>query len=516
MPPTAASQRIAPVTHAPPRPTKRAKSAPTDDKPNHNAPGDRSLSLTVRTEGCIVPPTARLVETCLRFGVPLEVAGRTIADNLRVGLASGTITLVTGPSGSGKSLLLRAIARHIPDSRMVHAVPFPSDVSVIDAVAPTRPLYDALGILTACGLGEPMLWIQRFDQLSDGERFRARLARALSLQQRHASSAPLLCDEFGAILHRRLARSLAFNLRKLVSRRRLCLVVATSQDDLADDLRPDHTIRLGGPSPIIEPGKAQAAARAVSFAPRLRIERGTARDYERFSPMHYRRRDQLGFVDRVFVMRDGSGGDPLGIVIYGHPLLEVSLRNRITGSRFTRNAKRLNRELRVLKRLVIHPDVRGCGLGHWLVARTLPLAGTRFVECLAAMGAVNPIFDKAGMLRVGTIAVPPKRERAVNRLRAAGADPLALDFVAQVCRRPAVRRIVAASVQDWYSSTTGGSADRASRLSPMALAQTFRQLAGSQPVYFIWSGDNRGRQLIQAGLKRMEAGSEMQDGVRNT
>jgi len=361
-----------------------------------------------------------------------------------------------------------------------------------------------------------MLWIQRFDQLSDGERFRARLARALSLQQRHASSAPLLCDEFGAILHRRLARSLAFNLRKLVSRRRLCLVVATSQDDLADDLRPDHTIRLGGPSPIIEPGKAQAAARAVSFAPRLRIERGTARDYERFSPMHYRRRDQLGFVDRVFVMRDGSGGDPLGIVIYGHPLLEVSLRNRITGSRFTRNAKRLNRELRVLKRLVIHPDVRGCGLGHWLVARTLPLAGTRFVECLAAMGAVNPIFDKAGMLRVGTIAVPPKRERAVNRLRAAGADPLALDFVAQVCRRPAVRRIVAASVQDWYSSTTGGSADRASRLSPMALAQTFRQLAGSQPVYFIWSGDNRGRQLIQAGLKRMEAGSEMQDGVRNT
>jgi len=442
------------------------------------------------------------------------VAGRTIASDLTLELGAGTVTLITGPSGSGKSLLLAAIARHFPTSRWVNNTPFPLDVSVLDAVAPARPVVDALGALTACGLGEPMLWIRRFDQLSDGERYRARLARAVSLHQRQRSHGPLLCDEFGSILHRRIAKAIAFNLRKLVTREGLSLVAATSGDDLEHDLNPDQVVRLGGPEPVVERrGKPLAKRRAkriaVSFARQLRIERGSVRDYEHFAPMHYRARDQLGFVDKVFVMRHGFGGDLLGIVVYGHAALEVSLRNRATGGRFVRNGKRLNRELRVLKRLVIHPDVRGCGLGHWLVKRTLPLVGVRFVECLAAMGAVNPVFDKAGMRRIGTIAPPPSSKTTLTKLRATGADPLAADFVSQVCRRPSVRRVVAEGVFNWYRTTTGGGEQRVARQSPRILAQTFRQLAGSQPVYFIWAGDDRGRAIIDENTEQEEENGEL-------
>ncbi len=225
--------------------------------------------------------------------------------------------------------------------------------------------------------------------------------------------------------------------------------------------------------------------------------------------MHYRQREQLGFVDQVFVLREGVGGEALGIVVYGHPVLELSLRNRVTGGRFVRRADRLNRELRVLKRLVIHPDVRGCGLGHWLVERTLPEVGTRFVECLAAMGAVNPVFERAGMRRIGTCMPPARRDETVRRLRAAGADPLAADFVSQVCRRPGVRRLVAESVFDWYRSTTAGGEARVARQSPTTLAQTFRQLAGSEPVYFIWArdGEDCGLRISDCGLMEQVANS---------
>jgi ABC-type ATPase with predicted acetyltransferase domain len=113
---------------------------------------------------------------------------------------------------------------------------------VVDAVAPARPMAEAMGLLTAAGLGEPMLWMRRFAQLSEGEQFRARLARAISLQPREGGCPPLLCDEFGSLLHRRLARAVAFNLRKQVSREQLCMVVATSDPDLTDALRQGNRI----------------------------------------------------------------------------------------------------------------------------------------------------------------------------------------------------------------------------------------------------------------------------------
>jgi ABC-type lipoprotein export system ATPase subunit/GNAT superfamily N-acetyltransferase len=457
-------------------------------------------------------PSARLLEVCLRFGLPVGRPACRMAADPGLRLRRGTITLVSGPSGSGKTLLLDETARRWPTSRLVDRVPFPTDVAVVDGVAPTRPLSEALGLLTACGLGEPSLWLRSFDQLSDGERFRARLARAISLCRRDGEPGPLLCDEFGSLLHTRLARAIAFNLRKLVTREGLRLVVATAREDLEEDLEADCTVRLGRPQSEVEPkspgsGKraevfsgGESERRQTGFAGELRIERGTLRDYEVLAAMHYRRREQVGFVSQVYVIRQGAGGELLGVVVYGHPMLELSLRNRVTGGRFIRQGERLNQEMRVLKRLVIHPDVRGCGLGHWLVRRTLPLAGTRFVECLAAMGAVNPVFEKAGMRLVGACRLSRATQEAVDRLRAAGADPLAADFVSQVCRRPAIRQMVAREVFNWYRATTTAGQQRVARQSPTELARTYRQLAGSQPVYFIWGRRAEDWAVIDAAM----------------
>lgn len=469
--------------------------------------------------------SARLLDIGLRFGVPLVIPEQPTPTEWLLSLRPGTLTLITGPSGSGKSQMLAAIARRCPTARFIQNTPFPSDVAVVDGVAPARPLEQALGILTACGLSEPMLWIRPFTQLSEGERFRARLARAISLSSsmRHTgdevpdpdpdlddsdgnehvgvchpgSPSPLLCDEFGAFLHTRLAKATAFNLRKLVSRERLALVVATSRQDLEEDLCPDITVRLGECERQIEHARKKGMPPAFAYARRLRIQRGTLADYESLSSMHYRRRGQVGFVDKVFVCREGSDGPLLGVVVYAHPSLELKLRNEVTHQRFSKDARQLNRELRLLKRLIIHPDIRGCGIGHWLVRRTLPLVGTRFVECLSAMGAVNPVFEKSGMQRIGVCEPPTSRTAALDELRSAGADPLGADFAAQVCRRPAIRRIVARCVLHWYRGISANSDQKVASQTPTDLARTFRQLIGSQPVYYLWAADEVGWDLIR-------------------
>jgi GNAT superfamily N-acetyltransferase len=328
--------------------------------------------------------------------------------------------------------------------------------------------------------------VRPFAALSDGEKFRARLARAVALHSRCGVAAPLLCDEFCSMLHRRVAKGISHGFRKIVARRKLSAVVACSNEDIIPDLQP-HTIawlRGNGHCRIEE--RRVFPGRPISVRRRLTIEPGGKSDYEAFASMHYRASDELGFVDKVFVMRDGAGGEPVGIVVYAHPPLELSLRNQATGGLFSRNPQLLNRSLRILRRLAIHPDLRGCGLGHHLVRKTLPLVGTEYVECLAAMGEFNPVFEKAGMRRVGQYDISVKCRAALEALHAMDIDPNSREFTVQVGRQRRVREVVCGIVADWYAATTGGGECRVVRQSPELLAQTFRGLIGSRPVYYLW------------------------------
>ena len=431
--------------------------------------------------------TPRAVEIALRFGLGAAPAARRRAWPAEAEIEPGRITLVTGPSGSGKSRLLAALAQQRLDAICVNTLPFPLDVTVLDAVAPGKPLAEALGALSACALAEPALWLRRFAELSVGEQFRARLARAVSLVRSDVDGL-LLCDEFGSNLHRRVAKAIAYSLRKLSRRTRIAFVLATAHDDLATDLRADTTIRLSAAGEaMLEPPTLTASG--PSFATSYRVERGSLQDYAALASMHYRRSPRIGFVDRVFVLRDDGNGEVLGVVLYGHPPLELSLRNVVTGRRFVRNPVRLNREMRILRRLIIHPDVRGCGFGRRLVAETLPHVGTPFVECLATMGLVHPVFEKAGMRRVGICPAPARQRRWLHELRMLGADVASADFVRTVCCHPRARRIVTQAVAAWYRPSVGNAERRAARQTPAALARTFRQIVGSQPVYYLWSRD---------------------------
>ena len=68
---------------------------------------------------------------------------------------------------------------------------------------------------------------------------------------------------------------------------------------------------------------------------------------------------------------------------------------------------------------------------------------------------------------------------------------------------PAVRRLVTRCVHGWYQGMTGVGERRVRQHTPTTLAQTFRQLAGSQPVYYLWARDARGWALIDRGQRDM-------------
>ncbi len=441
------------------------------------------LDLHIFHEPACSPPSDRSRQVRAQFGLPPCEEAVAVADGLRLRLRPGQIVLLLGPSGSGKTSILKAIAERT-GGRWVGRRRFPPGRAVVDGVAPRGSLRHALALLTSCGLGEPRLWLRRHADLSEGEQWRAGLARVIGSALWRRRPPPVLCDEFAARLHRRAARATAFNLRKLVRRTGLTLIAAAAQDDVLDDLQPNTIVRLGAGLPrVVERTPLDLP---VSLRRTVSVEPGSVRDYHAFHAMHYRRRDGLGFVDRVFVLRESAGGELLGIVVYAHPPLELAVRNRCTFGRFVGQPARLNAELRILRRLVMHPDVRGCGLGHWFVRRTLPLVGVRFVECLAALGAINPVFERAGLSRVGPSEMPRGQAALLERLRTLKADPFSRDFVRILSTNSEARRLVEETIARWLKATQSGAAWRLQGRSAAALAGVFRQIVGAPPIYYLW------------------------------
>lgn len=174
----------------------------------------------------------------------------------------GQIYLITGPSGSGKSRLLNHLRRRWRKSFSI--------LNLDKIVLPGRAtidcfehltLADALRLLSSVGLAETHIWLLPPRLLSKGQRWRLKLALALTYINSTTHPTLLLADEFASCLDPLTARIIAHTLRRQISKLGLRILIATSQPGLLEALCPDQVIHCDfGSIRIQSPPKASPCA----------------------------------------------------------------------------------------------------------------------------------------------------------------------------------------------------------------------------------------------------------------
>ena len=185
-----------------------------------------------------VQRSSRVLEIAEAFGIGLDDKEFVVFDRLQLQVKQGDVVYITGQSGGGKSVLLRELQRQM-------AAQGKTVVNLDQVLLEDKPLIDQIGIdtndairlLGMAGINDAYLFVRKPSELSDGQRYRFRLARAME-----TGAQVWAADEFLAVLDRTAAKVIAFSMQKVARRAGATLLVATTHTDMVSDLCPDLTV----------------------------------------------------------------------------------------------------------------------------------------------------------------------------------------------------------------------------------------------------------------------------------
>jgi len=333
-------------------------------------------------------PTPRSLVVAEAFGLGIDETQKFTVLNTELKISPTDIVLVTGDSGSGKSVLLRAIGTDLGDEAIdLSDIQVDSEKPLIETVGAT--VEEGLELLSKVGLNDAFLFLRSYSQLSDGQKFRYKIAKLVE-----SGKSWWMVDEFCACLDRDTAKIIAFNLQKIARQQGKAVIAATTHGDLFEDLNPSvHVHKRFGEEIQIKYFSNEAAAEC-SLIREMRVEQGSKADWFKLCVFHYRGH-RFAVSRRIF--RLVRGDELCGVIVYSYPP-PACYGRRLVLPRMS--IREMNKQLSIISRVVIHPKYRTIGLGAKLIHETLPLVGTPYVEMIAVMAKYNPFAEKAGMQKI--------------------------------------------------------------------------------------------------------------------
>lgn len=233
--------------------------------------------------------------------------------------------VIVGPSGSGKTSLGRQVLG--PDALCDLHAGWPDDAPIIDAISPGGSFDDATNALAAVGLGSVPSWLRPFRVLSNGEKFRAGLARVIC-----DAPARVVIDEWTSVIDRQIARVGSLAFAKAWRRAKGQAVLLSCHRDVLAWLQPDW---------IFDTATGRFVGRCLRRRPpiELEIHETDWRFWPHFEPHHYLKLPRM-ICARCFV---GTVAGELVCHVAVSPRLDIGMMRAC--------------------RLVVMPEWQGAGVG---------------------------------------------------------------------------------------------------------------------------------------------------------
>lgn len=185
------------------------------------------------------------------------------------------IGVVVGASGSGKTSIGKQIFGENKIADLSRG--WSDDKPIIDDIAPNGDFNTVTGLLASVGLGDVPAWLRPFRVLSNGEQFRAGLARVICEKPKE-----IVIDEFTSVIDRQIARVGAQAFQKAWRRENPNgkVVLLTPHYDILDWLNPDW---------VIDTSKKSFERGCLRQRPKFKLEvwKTNGSYWKYFEPHHY-------------------------------------------------------------------------------------------------------------------------------------------------------------------------------------------------------------------------------------
>lgn len=372
------------------------------------------IDVSYETATEITPRTIAVAEA---FGLGVDRHEKFVLyENAQFKIGPTDIVYITGDSGSGKSVLLRQMKKDLGNEAidMAEIQPDP-DKPLIETIGKT--LNEGLELLSRAGLNDAFLFVRRYWELSDGQKYRYKIAKLMESGKQW-----WIADEFCSTLDRDTAKIVAFNVQKLARQNGKGVIVATTHTDLFEDLKPSVHIHKRFGRELEVNYYPNNLNRECSLVREMRVEKGSIEDYRKLSVFHYRT-SHCPAPRKIFALKRRD--ELCGVIVYSWAPPNTFGRSKAWKGSF----KEMQKQLSTITRVIVHPKYRTIGLGIKLVKETLPLAPTPCVETIAVMARYNPFFEKAGMQKIAESKPNPNVLIAIEELRKLGFNPIMLSSV---------------------------------------------------------------------------------------
>lgn len=323
---------------------------------------------------------------------------------------SWSVGLIVGPSGSGKSSVMRKVYGEVP--RLAW-----SAASVVDDFARSLTVQQVTDACSAVGFNTIPAWLRPFGVLSNGERFRVDLARRLL-----ELPDPIVVDEFTSVVDRQVAQVGSHAVQKFARRSGRKFVAVTCHYDVIEWLQPDW---------VLDMATRQLTRRLLQRRPSIDcvVGRVPYAAWRMFAPFHYLTGDLHKSARCFGLWANGRLAAFAGMLHRPHPKVD---------------------DIMGCSRLVTLPDWQGLGLAFALIDKVgaaYKAIGKR-AHTYPAHPALTRAFDRSPLWRLEK--APGKYGSAIGASTSAKSSqrqrPCAVfEYVGPAMDRGAAERLIQAA-----------------------------------------------------------------------